>query len=245
MSATTRDSERSGGFRMTVSHGGDTRVVLGGVLGPAEVWAVSDELAMLLRDVDRVLVDITGLSVTDTSVLRVFPAAVDLAGGWPAVRLGVVYRGRVMEQALRASGVARRIAASDDAELALVRCAEQPVEVRAQWWLPAAEEAPASCRSAVGLRLASWSVPDADAQTAVLVLSEFVTNAVQHAGTAVQVGVVLDGNALAVRVRDFSCHPAASTFRRGLGLRLVDGVAPRWGFDTHEDGKTAWARFTA
>jgi two-component sensor histidine kinase len=79
-------------------------------------------------------------------------------------------------------------------------------------------------------------------QQAIVVLNELVTNAVQHAGTAVQVELVLDGNALAVRVRDFSCHPPVSTSQRGLGLRMVDELAPRWGFEAHEDGKTAWAQ---
>lgn len=242
MSATTRRGGQPGGLRMTVSRGADARVVLAGVLGPAAVPTVLVTLAALLRDVDRVLVDITGLALTQTSVLQVFPDAVDLAGGWPAVRLGVVYGGRVTGQALRASRVARRVAIADQAELALLRCAERPVEVRTWWWFPAAEQTPACCRSVAGLRLASWSVPERDVEQAIVVLNELVTNAVQHAGTAVQVGLVLDGNALAMRVRDFSCHPPASTSQRRLGLRVVDELAPRWGFEAHEDGKTAWAQ---
>jgi hypothetical protein len=242
MSATTRYGGHDGGLRMTVRRDGDARVVLAGVLGPAEVPTVQDGLAVLLRDVDRVLVDITALALTHTSVLQVFPDAVDRAGGWPAVRLALVYGGRVMGQALRASRVARRVAVADEPELALLRCAEQPTEVRARWWFPATADALVRCRSAAGLRLASWSVPDTGVQQAMVVVNELVTNAVQHAGTAVQVGLVLDGTALAVRVRDFSPHPAVSRSARRLGLDLVDGLASRWGFESHEDGKTAWAQ---
>src|SRR4051812_9045017 len=92
---TTRRGGQAGGLRMTVSHARDTRVALTGVLSPAEVSTVLDTLATWLRDVDRVLVDITGLAVTHTSTLQVFPDAVDLAGGWPAVRVAVVHGGRV------------------------------------------------------------------------------------------------------------------------------------------------------
>jgi histidine kinase-like protein len=245
MSATTRHGGQDGGLRVTVSRDGDARVALAGVLGPVDVPAVRDGLAVLLRDVDRVLVDVTGLALAHPCVLQVFPDAVDQGGGWPAVRLAVVHGGRVMGQALRASRVARRVAVADEPELALLRCAEQPAEVRAQWWFPAAPDALARCRGAVGLRLASWSVPDAGAQQALVVVNELVTNAVQHAGTAVRVGLVLDGTGLAVRVRDFSPHPAASTSQRRLGLDLVDGLASRWGFEPHGDGKTAWAQLPA
>jgi hypothetical protein len=81
MSATTRRGGQPGGLRMTVSRGAGARVVLAGVLGPAAVPTVLDTLAALLRDVDRVLVDITGLALTHTSVLQVFP----MPWIWPVV----------------------------------------------------------------------------------------------------------------------------------------------------------------
>jgi hypothetical protein len=147
-----------------------------------------------------------------------------------------------MGQALRASRVARRVAIADEAELALLRCAERPVAVRARWWFPAAEQTPACCRSAAGLRLASWSVPESDVQQAIVVLNELVTNAVQHAGTAVQVGLVLDGNALAVRGARLqlppTCQHNAEETRPAPGGRVRAAL----GFRLHEDRKTAWAQ---
>jgi anti-sigma regulatory factor (Ser/Thr protein kinase) len=181
------------------------------------------------------------LSVADNSLLGVLPDAVDRAGGWPAVQLAVVYAGRTMGQALRASRVARRVAVCDEAELALLRCVQRPVEVRAQWWLPASTAAASRCRSAARLRLATWSLLDEDAMRALVVLNELVVNAVLHAGTAVQVGLVLDEDALWVRVRDFSCGPVSRS-QRGLGLGLVNALATQWGYEPREDGKTAWAR---
>jgi hypothetical protein len=123
---------RRGGYdgelAIRVVRDGDARVVLTGLMDPAACRLVHDALVVLLRDVDRVLVDIAGLTLTRASLLHVFPDALDAAGGWPAVRLGLVYRGEVMRQALHASRVTRRVAVADQPDLALRRCAEQPGE---------------------------------------------------------------------------------------------------------------------
>ena len=166
----------------------------------------------------------------------------DRAGGWPVVRLAVVYAGRGMGQALRASRITREVAVADEPELALLRSAQRPEEVRAQWWFPAAARSLARCRGAAGMRLASWSLPGAEVERFVVVLNELVTNAVLHAGGAVRVRVGLDGDGAWMAVRDFDPGPPPDGSEGGLGLRLVDALASRWGFESHEDGKTAWAR---
>jgi signal transduction histidine kinase len=237
----TRYGRYDGDLSMRVSRDGDARIFLAGTLAPADVHKVREVLVALLRDVDRVLVDVSGLALTEMSTLRVFPEAVDRAGGWPAVRLAVVYSGRAMGQALQGSRVARRVAISEEPELALLRCAERPVEVRAQWWFPAASGTLARCRSTAGMRLASWSVPDDRAGRAVFVVNELVSNALQHAGTAVRVGLSLDDDALRVRVCDFNRGTLTGRSGAGFGLAMVDALASRWGFEFWEDGKTVWA----
>jgi len=224
---------------------GDARMMLTGVLDPAACRLVHDALVVLLRDVDRVLVDLAGLTLTRTSLLHVFPDALDAAGGWPAVRLALVYRGEVMRQALHASRVTRRVAVTDQPDLALLRCAEQPGEVRARWELPADLDTPRRTRSLLGMRLANWSCPDIAAADVELVLNELVTNAVLHAGTHVHVGLVLDEDGLWVEGRDFNptqplTGPAVMT---GMGLRVVQSMVSQWGVDSHADGKTVWATF--
>ncbi|WP_252437704.1 ATP-binding protein [Pseudonocardia humida] len=229
---------------MAVDRDGDARVVLRGTLDPEHVAFVRDPVTALLRDVDRVVVDITALSITSTSVLQVFPDALDAAGGWPAARLALVYRDRTMGQALRASRVARRVAVADEPELALLRCAEQPREVRARWTLPPGLDAPRLSRSRLGLQLASWSCPGSDPRRVEAVLNELVTNAVLHAGTDLQVGLLLDEDGLRVEVRD--SHPALPVTDppSGYGLRVVAALAAQWGVDERADGKTVWARFS-
>jgi len=241
----TRRGGYDGELAIRVVRDGDARIVLTGVLDPPASRLVHDALVALLRDVDRVLVDITGLTITRTSLLHVFPDALDAAGGWPAVRLALVYRGETMRQALHASRVTRRVAVADQPDLALLRCAEQPRQVRARWELPADRDTPHHTRSMLGMRLANWSCPDIAAADVELVLSELVTNAVLHAGTQVHVGLLLDEDGLRVEVRDFNPTQSlpGSAAMTGMGLRIVQSLVSRWGVDSHMDGKTVWATF--
>jgi anti-sigma regulatory factor (Ser/Thr protein kinase) len=81
--------------------------------------------------------------------------------------------------------------------------------------------------------------------SALLAVSEIVTNAVIHAGTDVHVAAELAGARLRVSVSDRS--PELPERRdpelqspSGRGLRLVEAVADRWGVERAGDGKTVW-----
>ena len=85
----------------------------------------------------------------------------------------------------------------------------------------------------------------------VLVASELVSNAVTHSGGSevdrLHVGVTLDAGGVRVSVHDpgFSGdHPqlrdAGDPSLGGWGLRIVERLADRWGFD-HDDGMRVWA----
>lgn len=97
-----------------------------------------------------------------------------------------------------------------------------------------------------------WKVPDAAAETAVLLLSELVTNALRHAGCAPGREIwtrfaVRDDDSLRIEVSD-ACvvlpHPrhASPDDETGRGLALVDALAARWGAEPRECGvgKTVW-----
>src|SRR5687768_16987549 len=89
--------------------------------------------------------------------------------------------------------------------------------------------------------LACTSVAD----TAMLLVSEVVTNAVLHAGTAIRVTVRVESASVRVEVRDGS---VALPSRRhyddgaatGRGLELVDLLATRWGTEQESNGKVVW-----
>ncbi|WP_435746103.1 ATP-binding protein [Nocardioides sp. SYSU DS0663] len=80
---------------------------------------------------------------------------------------------------------------------------------------------------------------------AELAVSELVTNAVVHAGTAVVLRIHTSGRALRVEVGDGSPHlPVrrrfATTSGTGRGLHLVDECVDRWDVEVEDDGKVVW-----
>jgi anti-sigma regulatory factor (Ser/Thr protein kinase) len=109
---------------------------------------------------------------------------------------------------------------------------------------PITESVPAARRFVIDMMRDSDTVADID--TASLLVTEIVTNAVLHALTpmslSVEVGAdvvrieVRDGSELPPRMRDFS--PIAAT---GRGLRLLEGLAVRWGVRPEPSGgKVVW-----
>jgi PAS domain S-box-containing protein len=83
------------------------------------------------------------------------------------------------------------------------------------------------------------------AETATLIVSEVVTNAILHAGTPIDVSVTLDDSGLRVEVGDGSTHlPTrrryATTAGTGRGLMLLERMVDDWGATRHGSGKTVW-----
>jgi anti-sigma regulatory factor (Ser/Thr protein kinase) len=89
-------------------------------------------------------------------------------------------------------------------------------------------------------------------ETAVLLVSELVTNSVRHSasglpGRTVTVTVLSSGEVTRVQVTDRSgttvpaLRPgAAGLAGGGRGLYLVDSLAARWGFEQDGDRTTTW-----
>lgn len=86
---------------------------------------------------------------------------------------------------------------------------------------------------------------DVDVDTALLLVSEVVTNAVLHARSQVRLEVgpvtdhvrieVHDGSPLPLRL-----HTHTSLSATGRGLRLLEQLSRDWGCDAGRDGKTVW-----
>jgi len=90
--------------------------------------------------------------------------------------------------------------------------------------------------------LAQWSL-EGLADTASLLTSEVVTNAVLHARTYIEITVTRMGNAVQVQVHDGS--PVAPVQRRhsaeattGRGVNLLDQLAGGWTVTQEHGGKT-------
>ncbi|CAG6396046.1 SpoIIE family protein phosphatase [Streptomyces cocklensis] len=146
----------------------------------------------------------------------------------------------------------------DDAVLLALALGRVPDDRIASWDLPCAPESARRGRVLAAERLTAWDLGDLK-DTATLVVSELIGNAVRHAvgiGRDVADGVegllrlrllrltddsvtceVYDGSQATPRVR----HPLLDD-EFGRGLQLVAVTAKRWGTRYTEGGKCIWAR---
>ncbi|MGW0432529.1 SpoIIE family protein phosphatase [Micromonospora sp. NPDC003197] len=121
--------------------------------------------------------------------------------------------------------------------------------------LPADRRTPATARAIVRSVLAEADL-DELLDEALLLTTELSTNAVEHAGTELDIEVVADGHGLTVTVSDFApgrindviarpridATDIAEVSERGRGLLLVDHFASRWGTSHQPTGKGVWFR---
>jgi anti-sigma regulatory factor (Ser/Thr protein kinase) len=96
--------------------------------------------------------------------------------------------------------------------------------------------------------LAAWDIDGDTVYTAILCLSELVTNAMIHTDAGCELRVVLDRGVLTATVRDggssvvvdlssITVDPLAV---HGRGLQLVDALSTRWGSELDAVGMTVW-----
>ncbi|MFF3062760.1 ATP-binding protein [Streptomyces sp. NPDC057909] len=115
-------------------------------------------------------------------------------------------------------------------------------------------EAASAARHTARVALESWHVSRYAADAVLLVVSELVTNAVEHAepplalhmhrehtGSWVWVGVT-DGGLAA---HDGAWTSSCDDDEHGRGLDIVDALTDAHGTRTHPRGATYWARLTA
>ncbi|MGC0332693.1 hypothetical protein RKD23_005683 [Streptomyces sp. SAI-170] len=122
-------------------------------------------------------------------------------------------------------------------------------ERRFRFELAAHPGSPAQARRLARARLAGWSVCEDTCDTAALVISELVTNAIVHTASSVVVCELRDGDELLrIAVRDEGCaptepHPCAQRTEeeQGRGLLLVEALCRAWGAQEHGTGLLVWA----
>lgn len=83
-------------------------------------------------------------------------------------------------------------------------------------------------------------------ETAVLLATELVTNAVEHGRGSAYLDATVEAGAIRLEVTDSSTvEPRPNTEvsdldERGRGLILIDALASRWGVRPQPEGKTVW-----
>jgi len=114
--------------------------------------------------------------------------------------------------------------------------------------LLAAENAPGLARQATREVLTSWHIAHLE-ETAVLFVSELVTNTVRHArtgGSTLVLRLEAAGTLLRIEVHDGDpCWPRprrpAELDESGFGFVIVDALASKWGVSETATGKAVWA----
>ncbi|MGW1836922.1 ATP-binding protein [Streptomyces sp. BBFR2] len=114
----------------------------------------------------------------------------------------------------------------------------------AEWSFPAEPGAVRTARATVRASLADWHL-DPLIDTAVLLVSELVTNSLTYASGPIGVRLERLGGGLLVEVSDPLPDPpleraAAPDDEGGRGLQLVARASRRWGTRHGKSGKTVW-----
>ena len=226
-------------------------VVVGGRLDlPGTPRLRTALLKCLAEQPEALLVDLSAMEVGDTTALSVFTAVARQATVWPGTpvllcaprpavaamldrgRFGLLQVHPSVEDGRRAMAEGRVVMPSVTDDLlpvsgALRHARDLATEACGRWGLP----------HLVG--------------PASLVVSELVSNAIEHAGTMINVKFNYRTRYLHIAVRDGSpeeprmAQPDPDSPERGRGLILVDGLAVHWGSLPSRDGKVVWSTLAA
>ncbi|WP_405559321.1 ATP-binding protein [Streptomyces canus] len=120
---------------------------------------------------------------------------------------------------------------------------------RFRFELAAHPGSPAQARRLTRARLTHWSVCEDTCDSAALVVSELVTNAIVHTASSRVVCELHDDDDLVrIAVRDEGCAPGEpqpspqrGNEEHGRGLLLVDSLCHAWGAHEHGPGLMVWA----
>ncbi|MHC1562439.1 ATP-binding protein [Actinomycetospora sp. C-140] len=222
-------------------------VALSGPLSEITAHLLVTRLSEALRDHGAVVVDLSGVRLTHSGAVYAFAEAASRAGEWPEVRLALAAPDPTMAALLVSSRVAQRVPVHPDVASAAAHLDERPELVRSFWHFQVDPRAPGEARGHVRRVCARWTVDEEAREAAEIVVTELVTNAVEHAASTSVVEVERREHTFLLTVRDFDLAPLPAVHLpdpsspRGRGLAMVAAVASAWGVEAHRDGKTVWA----
>ncbi|PVZ08281.1 ATP-binding protein [Actinomycetospora cinnamomea] len=222
-------------------------LTLRGPLSERTAGPLVDRLCHLLTRHGGVVVDLSGVSLTHSGAVHAFSEAAARAGEWPDVRLVLAAPDATLAALLVTSRVAQRVPVHPDVPTAVAHLDDRPEVLRGYWHFDVDPRAPGDARGHVRRVCRHWGIDEDTREAAEIVVTELVTNAVEHASSASVVEVWRRDHSLRLTVRDFDltvlpeAHLPDPSAPRGRGLAMVAAVARTWGVEAHRDGKTVWA----
>jgi anti-sigma regulatory factor (Ser/Thr protein kinase)/anti-anti-sigma regulatory factor len=227
--------------------GGNLVVTLSGRLGLREVAPLRNRLLKCLAEQpESVLVDLAGFSVAEPLALAVFTAVVRQAARWPGIPVlfcapSPATRTLMNRGAFNRLPVFHSVSAARDH----VGTDWQTLPSISDELLPLSGAARQARNVATDACL-RWDLPHLIAP-ASLIVSELVSNVVDHAQTMATLRLSLHRGYVTIAVRDGS--PAEPVKVAGIspdaysgrGLILVEASAHSWGWLPTDDGKVVWA----
>ncbi|MEU8214012.1 ATP-binding protein [Micromonospora sp. NPDC049044] len=227
--------------------GGSTRITLTGGLTPeAEPHLAALLLAGALDAPLTLVVDLDTTTTSDVAPIGTFLArwATDRSDG-PELKVSanpLTPPGRLLRATLGQHAILGRAPLEHPATRAPI-----PPH-RAHLRLPADAQSPAAARRLVARQCHAWGM-HAMADRAMVIASELVSNAVQHARTDMDITVSDEAGSLRISVRDREGETPDSTTptlprqvtEGGRGLPIIAALTTNWGFFPFGDGKTVWA----
>lgn len=217
-----------------------------GVLHGSTYAGLRDTIIKAVLDEPRsLIIDVTGLTYRDESVLAVFTAARWQVGEWPDIPIGLVCAHQRGRDALQRNGIARYIPVYPTLSLAadgLLADGRRRYRRRARVTLPAVRGSARHCRELIREWLTAWSRTDF-AHAVSIVATELVENALAETNSAISLRLETDGATVTVAVQHTSAtHPHAPASDDTIsGLDLVTGNCRVWGTYTTAAGTTVWA----
>ncbi len=234
--------------------GGAVIATVTGDLDRPERAAFVAALADLLTEHRAVVLDVSELVPRHSGTVHAFTEAFSRVGGWPSACFALVAPDPALAALLTASHVADEVTVYANVAEALAHLTDRPLVVRDGWRFEVDPHAPGRARAHVRDLCRRWGLEGEVREAAEIVITELVTNAVEHATSPSVVEVERHGDSFRLAVRDYDTGvaghdvPEATSWQapptsspRGRGLAMVAAVSHTWGVLRHSDGKTVWA----
>jgi hypothetical protein len=212
-------------------------------------WAIG-AVSKALIEAGQVLIDMSGLRLTWTPAVQLFPSAVAAIGGWPGARLVLFGADAELARSLAALRVSETVPLTPDETTARQLLQRRPPVVTRHLHLDKEPSSPRRARLFLKAACRDWQL-DAICDDAMLVASELVENAVAHARTSCRLNVRLDALGLTIAVRDYDYRGVLvpltvnAAGHHDHGLFFVAAISQAWGVSPTEDGKSVWALLPA